>query len=265
MYNWSGAEKYPEYFLKYPFLKANLLTHLDHTVLKTFDIPTPISDKFSSSDSPDLLRQNLKTQPSDWHYRTKDVRYNCNSNGYRADEWNTIDWPNAVVIFGCSCTVGVGLAEDETISYQLSTILNRPVINMGVSASSMQHSFINSMLLAKNFTTPYAVIHLWTNIDRFTVFNKRDIEHIGPWDSEHFSESIVMNPYQSMLTAAYTSMSSREFWKNKCRYYSASFFEATAHYTESDWVSIDNQARDLIHPGKGSAKQMADLIAANIT
>jgi hypothetical protein len=74
-----------------------------------------------------------------------------------------------------------------------------------------------------------------------------------------------MNPYQSMLTAAYTSMSSREFWKNKCRYYYASFFEATAHYTESDWVSIDNQARDLIHPGKGSAKQMADLIAENIT
>jgi hypothetical protein len=265
MYNWSGAEKYPEYFLEYPFLKANLLTHIDHKVLKTCVIPPPTSDRFSSSDSPGLLKKNLKIQPADWHYRTKDVRYKCNSNGYRADEWDTIDWAAAVVIFGCSCTVGVGLAEDETISYQLSTLLNRPVVNMGVSASSMQYSFINSMLLSKNFPIPYAVVQLWTNIDRFTVFKEQDIDHIGPWDSDHFADNIVNNPYQSMLTAAYTNISSREFWKNKCRYYSASFFEATAHYTESDWVSIDNQARDLIHPGKGSAKQMADLIAANIT
>lgn len=260
MYNWIAAEKYPKYFLKYPFLKANLLTHHDHAA---FDL-NAISNKFSSSDSYDLFKKNLKTQPADWHYRTKDVRYDGNSNGYRANEWDTIDWPSTVVIFGCSCTVGVGLAEDETISYQLSTILNKPVINMGVSASSMQHSFINSMLLSKNFTTPYAVVQLWTNIDRFTVFKEQDIEHMGPWDNGHFFESIGTNPYQSMLTAAYTGMSSREFWKNKCKYYSASFFEATAHYTESDWIEIDNQARDLVHPGRNSAKQMAELIAKNI-
>lgn len=264
MYKWTSAKNYPKYFSEYPFLKANLLTHIDHKICESFDIPPPNSDRFSSTDSQHLFKQHLKTQSADWHYRSKDVRYKCNSNGYRTDEWDNIEWAHAVVIFGCSCTVGVGLAEDETISSQLSTLLDRPVVNMGVSAASMQHSFINSMLLSKNFPTPYAVVQLWTNIDRLTIFKEEEIDHSGPWDSDNFPNSIVTNPYQSMLMAAYTNIASREFWKNKCKYYSASFFEATAHYTESDWVSIDNQARDLIHPGKGSAKQMADLIATNI-
>jgi hypothetical protein len=264
MHSWSSAEKYPLYFTEFPMLKASLLTHIDEalTVEHKRDIHT---NKFSSYDSLKLFDNNSKTQPSDWHYRTKEVTYQCNSNGYRAKEWGEIDWTNAVIVFGCSCTVGVGLAEDETISYYLEQITKRPVVNMGVSASSMQFSFINSTLLAKNFPTPYAVVQLWTNIDRYTIFKEQIIDHIGPWDDNKFYNEIIMNPHQSMLTAAYTSIASRELWKNKCKYYSASFFEPTAHYTESDWVYIDNQARDLVHPGRNSARHMAELIAKNIS
>jgi hypothetical protein len=263
MVNWSAALPYPGYFKEYPMLKANLLTHLDVETTERLGVDVH-TNKFSSYDSLKLFTDNLKTQPADWHYRTKDVTYQCNSNGYRAKEWNEIEWSNAVVIFGCSCTVGVGLAEDETISHQLSKLLNRPVVNMGVSASSMQYSFINSTLLSKNFPAPYAVVQLWTNIDRYTVFEKQLVEHIGPWDDNAFYNETIMNPYQSMMNAAYTSIASKELWKNRCKYYSASYFEPTAHYTESDWVYIDNKARDLVHPGKESAKQMADLIANNI-
>lgn len=264
MYKWSAAEQYPSYFTEYLMLKANLLTHLnvDESAKRMRDV---ISNKFSSYDSLKLFNNNLKTQPADWHYRTKEITYQCNSNGYRAKEWNTIDWTNAVVIFGCSCTVGVGLAEDETIAHYLEQIVKKPVVNMGVSASSMQFSFINSTLLSKNFPTPYAVVQLWTNIDRYTVFKGQVIDHIGPWDDNAFYNETIMNPYQSMVNASYTSTASRELWKNRCRYYSASFFEPTAHYTESDWVYIDNKARDLVHPGKESAKQMAELIANNIS
>jgi len=260
MYKLSTAAPLPEYVTNSKFLKSSLLTYEEDS--------TPgrqvYSNKFSSYDSPALFEKNLQTQPHDWHYRTKEVTYQCNSDGYRAPEWSTIDWSNAVVVFGCSCTVGVGLAEDETVTAQLSSRLNRPVVNMGVSASSMKFSFINSALLSKHFPTPYAVVNLWTNIDRFTLFNENDIDHSGPWDNTEIYAEFVKNQYHSMIEATYISTASKELWKHRCRYYSASFFDISAHYTESDWVSIDNRARDLTHPGKESAKQMADLIAANI-
>ncbi len=249
----------PAYVSNYKFLKASLLTYeeiVDNTVTHT--------NKFSSYDSLKLLEENLKTQPADWHYRTKQITYKCNSNGYRSDEWNSINWKKAVVIFGCSCTVGVGLAEDETITHQLSNILNRPVVNIGVSASSMQFSFINSVLLSKNFPTPYAVVQLWTNVDRFTLFKEQQIEHLGPWDTAEIYKEFVNYPYHALTEATYISTASKELWKNRCRYYSASFFNQTAYYTESDWIEIDNKARDLVHPGRNSARNMAELIAKNI-
>lgn len=261
MYKLTNAIPLPDYVLEHKFLKASILTHWDKSKpgrLKYFN-------KFSSSDSLELFNSNLKTQSADWHYRTKEITYKSNANGYRADEWDTIDWKSTVVVFGCSCTVGVGLAEDETVTEQLSTMLNRPVVNMGVSASSMQFSFINSTLLSKHFPTPYAVVNIWTNIDRFTIFKKQLIDHAGPWDDTAMYKEYANNQYHSMTEARYIANASREMWKDRCKYYSASFFDQTAHYTESDWVSIDNQARDLIHPGRNSAKQMAELIAKNIT
>lgn len=261
MYTLPGATPLPEYVLEYKFLKASLLTY------ETNDKAGQqrYSNKFSSYDSEKLFVKNLKKQSNDWHYRNKEVVYRCNSAGYRADEWDTIDWKNAIVVFGCSCTVGIGLAEEETVTEQLSTILNRQVINMGVSASSLMFSFTNSVLLAKNFPTPHAVVQLWTNIDRFTIFKKHLIDHAGPWDESALYKEYVHNRYHAMTEARYISMASREMWKNKCKYYSASFFDQTAHYTESDWIEIDNQARDQVHPGRNSAKQMAELIAKHIS
>jgi hypothetical protein len=261
MYKLTNATPLPKYVLEHKFLKASLLTYLD----KSKPGQLTYSNKFSSYDSLELFNKNLKTQPAEWHYRKKEVTYKSNANGYRADEWDSIDWKNAVVIFGCSCTVGVGLAEDETVTEQLSKMLNRPVVNMGVSASSMQFSFINSTLLSKHFPTPYAVVNLWTNIDRFTIFKNQLIDHSGPWDDTAIYKEYASNIYHAMTEASYIAIASRELWKTQCKYYSASFFDQTAHYTESDWVEIDNQARDLVHPGRNSAKQMAELIAKNIS
>lgn len=262
MYNLSTASPLPKYVTDYKFLKSSLLTYEEENSIPSCQI---YSNKFTSCDSPTLFEKNLKIQPSDWHYRIKEVTYQCNSNGYRAPEWNNVDWCNSIIVFGCSCTVGVGLAEDETVTAYLSSMFNRPVINMGVSASSMQFSFINSILLSKNFTTPYAVVNLWTNIDRFTLFKEQEIDHSGPWDDNALYAEFAKNQYHSMVEATYISTASKELWKDRCKYYSASFFDKTAHYTESDWVKIDNQARDLTHPGRNSAKQMAELIATNIS
>ena len=61
---------------------------------------------FLSLQEKELYKKDLITAPADWHYRTKEVRYDINSSDYRAPEWNSIDWKNSICVFGCSHVFG---------------------------------------------------------------------------------------------------------------------------------------------------------------
>ena len=63
-------------------------------------------------------KRRKKNHP-EWPYHTEEVRYTTNRDGYRTYEWDKVDWPNAIVIFGCSCTYGIGVDDDHTLSAYL--------------------------------------------------------------------------------------------------------------------------------------------------
>jgi hypothetical protein len=247
----------PTYFNPPNFLPVVMLNHAN---LETNELDA----RFSGTDSPSLFEQNLKIQPEDWHYRTKHIEYKINSSGYRTEEWSNIDWKESVVMLGCSNVLGIGLADDETISHQLSFLIDRPVINLGAPGVSFDFSFYNSIILSEYYPTPYAVVDLWTGTDRCTYFDKIDIKHCGIWEQHPYFKEYIRNDTHSMLRAKFVGMANKNLWKPRCRYYSASFFDRSAYYTDSDWIEIDNQARDLIHPGRNNSKDMARLIAKNI-
>lgn len=247
----------PAYSLGRQFFPINVLTHRGKMFKFTND--------FASYDSPHLFKKSLKSQPEDWHYRKKIVKYVTNSDGYRAPEWNTVDWKESVVIFGCSNVMGIGLAEDETISSQLSKISQRPVINFGAPSTAMDFSFYNSVILSENHPIPYAVIQIWTGIDRCSHFEKNSILSCGIWEQSLYFKEYVRNSYHPAVTAKMISLASKNLWKDRCRYYSASFYEDTAYYLDCAYLRIDNQARDLLHPGRENAREMAELIFKNIS
>jgi hypothetical protein len=252
----------PQYFNLPNFLPIQMLMYPDSSPESTHDNQ---SKKFSGTDSPELFKQNLKTQSLDWHYRTKEIIYNVNSSGYRAPEWKDVDWNAAVVVFGCSNVAGIGVAEDETVTYYLGQLLNRPVINLGAPGSSIEFSVYNSAILAESYPVPYAVIQIWSGVDRCTHFSKDLAWHCGPWDTKHhYFKSYVKNDTHSLVRAKFLEMISRNLWKGKTKYYSASYFNKVAHYTNSEYLEIDNDARDLLHPGRHCNLKMAELIAANI-
>lgn len=192
---------------------------------------------FFGSDTNELFQSNLKTKPSDWEYRTKSVTYTLNSDSYRCPEWSDIDWKNSCVIFGCSHVFGIGLDDSDTISSQLSKLINRPVINMGMGGTSMQYSFYNSVILHNNYPTPWAVVQLWTSPDRITFYNNQKLINIGQWTDKikefnncDMQDSILYNKlYQcwnryedhSLFHAYFTMVSSRNLWKDKTRYVSS--------------------------------------------
>lgn len=226
--------------------------------------------KFSGMDSEDDFKKNLLIQPADWHYRTKDVTYTVNSSGYRAPEWDTIDWANSVVIFGCSHVVGIGLAEDETIGYQLSKLLDRPVINLGVGGSGPMFSHQNSVLLHKNFPKPWAVVQIWSGPDRISEFESDRSSLLpshfhGPWTTKSTHEgwqfyrawtqkaatSIIYNHFAVIATAA--------IWESRTRYFSGSFWPAADSATIK--LRMIDKARDVSHPGRQTAIIVAKTIA----
>ena len=56
-----------------------------------------------------------------------------NPQGWRSPhDFNTLDWNNSVLVFGCSQVWGQGLGYSETLTSQLELRLNQPVINLGI-------------------------------------------------------------------------------------------------------------------------------------
>lgn len=198
-----------------------------------------------------------------------------NSMGYRAPEFNEIDWPNSVVIFGCSAVYGTGLTNSETISAQLENFLGRPVINMGVPASSIAYSYINQLALAEQNIVPYAVVNFWTSTKRQTYFIEKDvIAHIGPWVNKEgsgiknklFQKFFELWNFYNCNPDSHSNVyrtSAKLLWKNSC-YLEYSFFKPTADLFDIRLIEMIDSASDDIHPGMRSAFETAKIIAEDI-
>jgi hypothetical protein len=180
---------------------------------------------FSGNDSKKLFEKNLKTQPNDWYYRTHEVKYTLNSLGYRTKEFDDIDWKESIVMFGCSIVFGTGVTDKHTIPYFLEQLSGRPVINMGVAGSSIQHALHNSIILNDSeYSTPKAVVYSFTDLRRFQLYKNNLIQHNVPgWlttqDIEGFSSTDNAIPFNLMNVKMI-----RNLWKNKTIYYEASAF-----------------------------------------
>jgi hypothetical protein len=259
LYDPKVSPQFPEYYKPPYFFPINVMTHTDP---KTGKIDT----NFADFDDPARFARSLASQPSDWHYRNKTIKYKMNSSGYRCPEWKDINWKEAVVLFGCSNVMGIGLAEDETIDYHVSQMLSRPVINLGAPGSGIDFSFYNSLILAENYPTPWSVVQIWTGVDRCTYFNEGFLSRCGIWDAKHhFFKEFAKDEYHSIVQAKLLSVASKQIWAERTRYFSTSFFDMTAYFTGCKDIDIDNQARDLLHPGRNSARQMAEHIVSNIS
>lgn len=231
----------------------------------------PVSDwnesgYFNGYDSDDLYNKNLKIQPNDWYYRDNKVNYTLNSCRYRTDEFASIDWNNSVVIFGCSNVFGTAIDDKHTISYQLSNLIKKPVINMGVASSSIQFSVFNSTILASRGAIPIAVVQLWTGYDRCMVFTDDNVKHYGSWNIKpnNYMDlwNLQMNPNASALI--YREIS-KQLWHDKTKYFEATLFGSTSDiFTGCHRFSMLDRGRDLLHPGYLTALSIAEHLAEHL-
>ena len=111
--------------------------------------------------------------------------YCTNTHGYRAPEFDTVDWNNSYIIQGCSAVYGLGLQNDsETVSANLSAMLGCPVVNLGIAGSGIQVQYMNAIELLEQGYRPKGVFIIWPNPDRYPLLNNGVLNNIGPWSKE---------------------------------------------------------------------------------
>jgi hypothetical protein len=152
---------------------------------------------FEPNDTEYLYAANLKRQPDNWYYKDHRVSYTWNSNGYRAPEWREIDWASSWIIMGCSHVTGIGVAFEDTISEQLSKLINTPVVNLGVGGSSIDVAFYNSLRLIDSDIKPLGVIIVSPNLERMTYWQEQTTVNLNP--NFNCPDQYINNAYRGWL------------------------------------------------------------------
>lgn len=214
----------------------------------------PHKTKWAGMDNKDLFNHNKKLMQNKsphWIYYAKDVSYIRNSNGFREKSFSEVDWANSVVMFGCSIVEGVGVAEEDSLPRKLESLLNIPVVNMGIGGGAVDITCWNSTILHDHLPVPRAIVHIWTGLDRYS-----DLTDDGIYTKSNPNSK----DYHGSLNWANRSWeyikSDRAMWKNKTFYIEGTYFRG--HYDDRimKFQTID-LARDLSHPGIQSHEQAA--------
>jgi hypothetical protein len=244
--------------------------------MKLLSRPNIISGtvNFFDGDNKSLLELNQKRMPDDWIWRTRTVSYNLNSQGYRAVEFDNVDWKNSIIIFGCSFVFGIGIDDDDTCSNQLSKLTDCPVINLGMAGGSPMSAWINSTILRQANVSPKAVIYLWPDSNRTSeLLKNKKIQHCGPWTNISIGLKWAVHETQGIEYLRYLIWNTSSLWNCPVVHYTLSkkLTEEIPELKNSLFsrgkIKEDN-ARDWngknAHPGPETAKLWASLIFQDI-
>ena len=120
--------------------------------------------------------------------------YQVNSMGYRAKEFDSINWSDSYIIQGCSACFGAGILDDnDTIAEQLSKRVRKPVINLGVCGGSIELQYFNTIEMIEQGIKPLGVFTMAPNADRFPMFNNNELENCGAWSESKKLEWALNN------------------------------------------------------------------------
>jgi lysophospholipase L1-like esterase len=247
------------------FLKPKIVD----LIKKDIFLPNPCTTDgyFIATDNIETYNKHLKTMSTDWYYRTNTVNYTVNKHQYRTDEFDTIDWANSIVLLGCSQTYGVGVTDEDTIGSNLSKLLNKPVINLGIPGASNNLILNNSAILSSKYPTPLIVIHIYSEVYRTTEYQKRQIVNHGSWTMDKdlmksWSEEITNSQVQTLMA----SKISNEIWNHKTKFLEFSSF-TDSHLLlkcKNLFNPFKDYARDNMHFGRKTTKKFAELIAKEL-
>ena len=207
-----------------------------------------------------------------WYYFDKKITYKYNKNGFRAPEFDTIDWANSIIVIGCSNICGIANTIEDSVPSVLQDITGIPTVNLGISGSAIDHACWNSLVLHEHYPHPKAIVQCWSSTRRYT-----DFLPVGQVNATYpiFGESMCPSNVQPWkphycvkhsweLRSKFYVHADRVLWRNKTAYFESTFFPHSAEQLEVPFVDEVDKGRDCNHPGHKSCRLMAELIADNL-
>lgn len=124
--------------------------------------------------------------PNYWRFYQELIEYRFNSDGFRAPEFDTIDWKNSYVILGCSHVFGIGNPYQDTIGEFLSKELSAPVINLGVYGAGFEVIYNNFLKQIRTYGKAKGYFFHWSypnrKINVLNYFYDDDNNYKDYWD-----------------------------------------------------------------------------------
>ena len=223
-------------------------------------------DWFNILDDKTQYEINLKKQPDDWIWRHQKVTYTTNSQHYRCQEWNNIDWENSTIVFGCSNVFGLGLDDSQTITANLSKKLKTNVINLGIPGASVMFQWINTTKLISQGCRPARAIYIWPHHFRVAdILSETKHKLCGTWnfDTNDLSTAWSNRDQHSLEYAKFCIESTTQQWT--CPTYHYTWCSDIGKYiTKFPFPKFDDYSRDTTHPGPKTIEMWADKIVADI-
>ena len=207
-------------------------------------VPADTEDRFkdhmSRPDKRKILFDNL------WNSRT--INYTFNKDGFRSEEF--IDSINDSIVFlGCSLTMGIGMALEDSWTYKVARSFKLRRYNLGIGGGSADTCF----RLAHHWVPilkPKYVVMLIPPPGRFEVLKSNGISQY----SVQSTELHIVNFIQEWISSS--ANTKLNYTKNIlaisaiCKDLNIPFFVKDIRDTGNEFVDPNNEwARDLMHPG----------------
>ena len=175
---------------------------------------------FFPMDTEELFNSSCYTQPENWIYHSKHITYTFNEYGHRCNSPNIVTQSNYILFSGCSHTMGVGLALEDTYPYLLSQKLNLPYYNLAVGGSGRDVLSYNLNSFLSKFSPPVLMVVQLPEVGRFTikynpVGDATGFCMFGPWmmnpDYKIDISSDCINLYKAIV-----SLKTIDFFETNC-------------------------------------------------
>jgi hypothetical protein len=131
--------------------------------------------EFLSMDNEETFKANLETMPDNWIWRNKKIFYKTNKYGYRADEFETIDWNNYFLTFGDSNVFGIGLSNELIFPNIVAEKLAMKAVNLAIPGTGSDFVYYNFLTFLKNSVNiPKFIVISWPNVYRKLWFLEKE-------------------------------------------------------------------------------------------
>lgn len=216
--------------------KINMDTQVDAKydawpIVHSSMIPDTVEEFYGTDTREDFLI-NIKRLPQEWVYHAKQIEYNFNNHGLRMNKELDQVTENYLVAFGCSHSVGVGVALEDTWPYLLAKDLQLDYINSAASGSSIKLNCINFFnMIAKVGVLPKLVAFAWPSSVRHVTYSEGQfLFYLPRFTTDNKKYKYHVQAYEKMLMTdilTYDSIIYRNMVKNTCERLGIQYCEIT--------------------------------------